>query len=81
MAKQGRFNMFKNAFVIGAGAGAGSFAAIIPQMLLGAFIFYIGSSMKEKGNKTMGTLFMILGAILMGNSWIAMSMVSNAVKN
>lgn len=78
MAKQGRFNMFKNAFVL----GAGSFAGFLPQMLLGAFLFYIGSSMKEKGNnKTMAFLFMILGAILMGNSWMAMSMVSNAVKN
>ena len=81
MGKQTRINMFKNAFVLGAGAGAGSFAAIIPQMLLGALLFYIGSSMKEKRNKTMGTVFMIMGAIVMGNSWMAMSMISNAVKN
>lgn len=78
MAKQGRVNMFKNAFVI----GAGSFAGFLPQMLLGVFVFYMGARMKEKGNnKPMATLFMILGAILMGNSWMAMSMVSNAVKN
>lgn len=39
--------MFKNAFVLGAGAGAGSFAGVLPQMLLGALLFYIGSSMKD----------------------------------
>lgn len=78
MTKKGHYGqLFKNAFVV----SGGEFAGILPQLFLGACIFYVGMNMKEKGNKNMGNILMIIGALFMGNTWLAAGSISNAVKN
>lgn len=74
VSTQNMFNIFK----LGAAGGAGIFAGQVPQMLLGAFILYIGLMIRKK-EKTTGTVIAVIGAILMGNVFTAGNLISNSM--
>tara|TARA_B100001564_G_scaffold284618_1_gene247366 strand:+ start:132 stop:374 length:243 start_codon:yes stop_codon:yes gene_type:complete len=79
MAKSKSKTNYGQIFKTSAAVGGGVFAGMIPQMLLGAVIFYIGLNLRKSGNMFIGTILCILGAVLLGSPFGTMQLLQNLV--
>lgn len=61
--------------------GAALFAGMVPQMLLGALILYIGLNLRKSGSKTSGTILSVIGAVLLGSPFGTIQLLQEFVAN
>ena len=79
MAKKNKGMSLGNLFKFSAVSGAGTFAGILPQILLGLVILSIGLVIQKYYSKIAGLPFILLGAIMMFQMGLAISAVNNVI--
>ena len=74
-------NSLMNIFKYSAVSGAGTFIGLLPQMIIGLIVFAIGYAIQKKYSKLLGLPLILLGALMMFQTGVAMSAVKNVINS